>query len=523
MFKDGKYVISHNEFDEWGRIVHRKQTGYFTIVKHQITSVGGVADGMLPLGPLTMPTILRISHSLDNGYCDVIFVNDGLSKAVKWRDMDRVRSSHSDKNAAIIDHKPHVTQTSEEYNQILNGPKEYKNIKPGVGDISKKMTHEINGETYMSKPYHKKIESGTRSYVKHPVLGWATMATKAIFDSAGIGHLCEDVQTHEHENIPLTVHKFQKGYRTVGGEAKRHMGWKIPHDVNPLHVQQIGIMDFLMNNLDRHGGNLLVSDAMNTRGQHDLFAIDHERNFQYFKHNTEQKFGRMGARDESTLQDFVHSLGGGALKIGDHARWETDEAAEWWNENSENIKKSFNEQVGLIKDPIIRQHISDNFWDRVEVMDEAAQHGFQLNANDTWPSVRNKEKQRAPAKTAKYINSLLDQHKDPVDMLGAIHELGMNTKSKGGTAVLRDRWQGAIGKLTPEQMVEYYDNFKGLRHDYIDKGMVRELFDTIVRAGKKDHMRAFLDYHHKETGGSESYPAGVGIPPYWHWTMKKEI
>ena len=102
---------------------------------------------------------------------------------------------------------------------MLKSGLEFEGHKLDENGISAKMVHEIEDDAsphdpniYMAKPYHKKIESGTKSWVKHPILGWATMATKALFNAGKIGHLCEDVSAHEHEGVPLTVHKFAHGH-----------------------------------------------------------------------------------------------------------------------------------------------------------------------------------------------------------------------------------------------------------------------------------------------------------------------
>ena len=159
-----------------------------------------------------------------------------LQKKVKEKDWNRVAGKNDADAHLTVDHKPHLEKfpVHPEYSKMLNSDKSYKGHKLEENGISAKMVHEINGYhdesgdwvstpqtegLFMSKPYHKKIESATKSWVKNPILGWATMATKGLFNAGGIGDLAEDVTAHEHEGVPLTVHKFAHDHQMI---SKKH-------------------------------------------------------------------------------------------------------------------------------------------------------------------------------------------------------------------------------------------------------------------------------------------------------------
>ena len=71
MLNDGKYVILFNFFDLSGKLSGQQKQGEFTISGGAITAADGIGRNMLPIGPLTQSTELRITHGLNNGYYEV--------------------------------------------------------------------------------------------------------------------------------------------------------------------------------------------------------------------------------------------------------------------------------------------------------------------------------------------------------------------------------------------------------------------------------------------------------------------
>jgi hypothetical protein len=327
--------------------------------------------------------------------------------------------------------------------------------------ISAKMVHAIprsgvpgDEEKFMAKPYHKKIETRTKGWVKKPIMGWATMATKALFNAGKIGHLAEDVAVHEHEGTPLTVHKFAEGHVDMTSPSANHL----LRNVNPIHAQQIGVMDFLTNNVDRHHGNLMIGhdNSGDANYENKLLAIDHERNFQYAKSLQESKpYRDIESKYDSPLAHIRESSLGGAAKNFDGYQ----ELQDWWHENSGNIQQEFSNQLKHIKDPSLREHLSTNFHNRWNAMNDWA-----TNIDDPWDKeslhrdfrkVRN-TKQYEPRLTGKSIRSHLS--KRPEEAMHTLVDI-INKKDK----VTDNQWQSLkstmqeiVGKMSPHEMSKFY-------------------------------------------------------------------
>ncbi len=299
-----------------------------------------------------------------------------LNKALDNDDWERIRNNHAPEQANITDPTYHSvnSQLPESYTKMIQS----KTTVPGMQfkGISTKMVHKKGNDTFMTKAYHdarntkgpgydqdptditqhtKVAREGTIPRVL-PLAGWGIMTTKNLYHAGKIPHLVEDVHAGEVEHapyvgkIPVTVHKFAKDYTTAS-----HARDKI--DVDPLHARQIGLMDYLTGNNDRHIGNLLISDHNNPKGYRSLIAIDHDRSFHY----------------PSTEDSPIDTFGGSALSRYSNAWKEHDDHHEnqlagWWKDNHKKIYEEMNRNLAAVKDPGYRKYLRQNFDDRFEAI-----------------------------------------------------------------------------------------------------------------------------------------------------------
>jgi hypothetical protein len=440
-----------------------------------------------------------------------------LSKAVTEKDWNRIGKANNSDAQLLVGHSAHMKDfpVNKKYEKLLKDPKQIKGLGRNMtSGISAKMVHAIpksgvpgDEDKFMAKPYHKKIESATKGWVKKPIMGWATIATKALFNAGKIGHLAEDVAVHEHEGTPLTVHKFAQGYQDMTSSSSSNL---VRH-VNPLDAQQIGVIDFLTNNVDRHYGNLMVGrdDRGDATHENKLLAIDHERNFQYAKSLQESKpFRNIESKYDSPLAHIRES----ALK---HASRHFDgyhELQDWWTNNKSDIQTEFAKHVQHIKDPSLREHISTNFHNRWNAMNDWA-----ANLEDPWDKeslhrdfrkVRN-VKQQEPRLTGKSIRSHLS--KRPEEAMHTLVDI-INKKDKltdSQWQSLKSTMQEIVGKMSPHEMSKFYlsamqnpnYNTKKIRqHNELNPKQV--ILNHLSEAQdwhngrpvyKQDHLRAMVD------------------------------
>jgi ADP-ribose pyrophosphatase YjhB (NUDIX family) len=262
---------------------------------------------------------------------------------------------------------------------------------------------------FMVKPYHEKVTPRTRSWMRHPIQGWAEMTNQTLFHAAGIGdmhqkvhvarvpmaehgrpptahgrqEMADGVERPPQENAALVVH-MRPGFIPVG----KFRDLKQFSEVERQQAKKIGVMDFLSNNLDRHTGNLLLNPETGK-----MLAIDHSRNFQY---RAPTKWGWDGrepdmlsnyftTRDEETALDHVDPP---MRPVDDPDRWDVPEAhqrseagrhieewkpvMEWWEKNSGPVRRAMASRLKLVKDPKIREHVARNFAARADHLDGLA-------------------------------------------------------------------------------------------------------------------------------------------------------
>jgi hypothetical protein len=385
-----------------------------------------------------------------------------LSKAIEKKDWSKLVNKTDEDAPLAVDYKPHIQQFpvhSKYTSQILESSAKIPNHNYAEAGTGSKIVHETPDKyLFMTKPYHKKIESKTRSWVKHPITGWATMATKALFNAGKIGHLAEDVSAHEHEGVPVTVHKFAQNHHMYRGIKSR------PNEsVDPSDIHKIAVMDFLTNNLDRHRGNLMIGNHTQANGFKPILAIDHERNFQYQKPMAFMSGGPSleGYEDMQTETPWAYLRGSPALKSYHSSQnWSSHEGlVDWWNEHGQKIKDEMENQLGSIKDESVRKHVRDNFNDRWHKMNDWSRDMSQHPESDDMylPQSLGSRfvpsriiKQEQPRISSKQLRSL---PKNKKDALSAISDI-INRKERltpKQRYLLSDAIKNTVESMTPEE------------------------------------------------------------------------
>lgn len=292
---------------------------------------------------------------------------DDILKAVDKSAWNRILKGHNKGvREDVVDSAGHIAyfkNSHKEYlDSVLNHP-EVKTAEPNNRDagVSPKMIHRIRHEipkygpegeipepTYMAKPYHSNLERWATTWQKHPIKGWASLTTRKLFEAAKLSDLCEDISAHTHNGVPLVISKFHP----QAEEAYHSEEPFIPHE-----VAKITIMDFLTNNQDRHAGNIM-------RVGHSPLAIDHERNFQYFKAKSGDRpnVSPYYAFDNSGFRWKNNNLPNQIARTKPIQQ----NLIDWWADSRHNIKKEMQKNLKFIKDPAVKKHVEDNFNQRWE-------------------------------------------------------------------------------------------------------------------------------------------------------------
>jgi hypothetical protein len=437
-----------------------------------------------------------------------------LQKAIKPEHFKRLKDAHDPIGQSIVNHKQHIdtAPSNIHFKEILSASDLAPEVK-SLGGISRKAVYKAtNNDTYMMKPYHKKRESGLNVMQQHPITGWASIATRNLFHASGMGHLCEDVSAYTHEDLPMTVHKFRENMQDV---KDVDYNLKNRYNFNPNSIHKIAVMDFLTNNTDRHGGNILIhrdpdSSADPETGYHEPLAIDHERNFQYKRpiKATTSRGTMMGEwknpRTESPV-DYMKSHGIRSLIQGQH-HYYAEELADWWNEHHPKIQASFSKDIEAIQDPHIREHVRNNFQSRMDYMHKWTSdfaEGFNPNLNETMNSETGNgvrallyHKPRAPKfqKIAEQLSAM-----DPINAVHAMADW-VNNKSKitpQDEENLRDLNKDLIKKLDPKSLAHMYDlarkepkmQSKAFKTQV---NLSRHIINHVIESNSKAHIKALL-------------------------------
>lgn len=245
---------------------------------------------------------------------------------------------------------------------------------------SPKTIYEHSGQTFMVKPYHTvkdKLFDGRQGSGVTPLTGWSTMTAKNLFHSAGLGDMVEDVEVHHlndksGEQFPVTVHKFGQGKTMDDIEDERdeddgYSAAAAENDVygnaDPVHVGGMALLDYLMGNNDRHGGNIIV-------GENGPLAIDHDFAFNYNEFKNHDPIQGRFAGVPNWAGSFIRN---GSMRHPNPLRNKDNRElhagmAKWWQDNRENIVSEMANNLKSLKNNKLKRSVATNFQSRVDVL-----------------------------------------------------------------------------------------------------------------------------------------------------------
>lgn len=452
------------------------------------------------------------------------------------KDWEQVEQSHEEDFSSIIERTPHFENypMPEEYRNLFSDEEVYEGAGPIEGQ-TKKMVHDFpvgeDAERLMTKPYHP--TPLRKSWIENPTQGWATLASKVIYDAAGLGDVSEKVYTHSHQGVPLVVHHFTKGYNSIYDlmdEKNKNpdlVNAPIQRSVNPLQVMQIATMDFLMSNNDRHSNNLMVSGNKDSQGYHSLLAIDHDNNFQYTKplsaiglrERTRDLDNPSAAIEADTPATFINkSALGTALKAAPATEKKTRKAFhDWWIEHADGIRSAFEQQSQQIIDPEIKEHIQKNFDRRFQMIQKWAEPDTENNFESTgffdesYPHVaRIIPKPKTSAEVVKQIKARMPTN-DPASAIKVIAEAFKKPREKKVTKKLVDLFNSLVDDLHALDLVDLYDNIRNKNLKIGDESLEYALLYWVIQ-----------NYNRRAAKELVKYDKGTGkISPQWIFILKQ--
>lgn len=381
---------------------------------------------------------------------DLLNLQVNLHKAIKEEDWDNlVDNGHDESLSSSADPSGHQSQhpLGQDFTTFINDPTPYPNlVNPYDTGLSVKSINKTPQGTFMMKPYFE----GTMRESTNPFSGFSAMTAKSMFNAGGLNSLVEDISTGNHKGVPITFHKFADDYddlKDVRGtkvsfegndsvtmpagdfeheildSAQIHQGilhhmdeaYSNPYNINPMQAKQIGIMDYLLGNRDRHGGNIKISRDADQNGFKNLLAIDHDRLFDYNNDNFAEQFTNR-AFGEHGFQINIH-------KPEDH----DTEVVSWWEKNRSGLLKALHENTKNIKNPVEKSFITESFFNRMEVIDDYTKKYRSAQESGSIRPSMNSIANHAPSSKMRIHGPKMDQLNtalpaDPSEAIGSLSD-----------------------------------------------------------------------------------------------------
>lgn len=447
-----------------------------------------------------------------------------LNKAIKAPDWEFLNRSHSGDLMDAVDHGTHLSQHKAPAKTInwMTDKKKYgaENFDDS-GYYSKVVAETSKDNMVMLKPYYRKqqeLEECLRGGQTSFLSGWSTIAAKNLFHAADIGDQCEEVYTHEHNGIPLTVHNFDT--KSKHSDEFDHSYDPEDYDNHPdgilkfhnhpdriINAAKISTLDYLMCNGDRHQDNIRFKD------DGKFLAIDHEmtHNYPKFRDNTDANTWH-GAASRGGLDPYLDRYDG---------KKHSKQFKDWWNKNSAKIMDSHVKDVNLIKDRYVRGHTYSNFKDRFDTIDKWAKSSSmqapwkELKGNKLIGVHYNEE-------VEKHSDNLLRKlPKDSGLAMDALIKSSQNKKLDGTQkAVLRRTAEAIIEVQPPDGIAKMYDKYRNMEKASVGGHHPSYFILNLLGSHRLDieeRKEAFEKLYERHKV-NDKY-----LPPFWAKRMRKEI
>lgn len=231
---------------------------------------------------------------------------------------------------------------------------------------------------FMVKPYYEHLKGWSQGDL--PLSGWAEMAWHGVLHAAGLGDSAMKIHTFQYPEktgMPLYAVELDDGHHPACAlTVDEPWRWESGHGkVNiPISVKtkafKVAMLDFLLNNQDRSGRNLMVGfdptsipEALPTAS--GILAIDNGRSLQYVRPN------RYHDRDSNLdhLFDYVSSPGYEPFEFRQSLGAIVPHVAKWWKEKHPAIQRELDRHLAGIKSPSLATHIRKSFNDRADALD----------------------------------------------------------------------------------------------------------------------------------------------------------
>jgi len=317
--------------------------------------------------------------------------------------MEYLHSQSDQRGGGLVNHKAHcnikklpekVREGAELFAKaVVNSDSPPSPDNSSGGGASPKRAYKVGGgrlpngrvkptRTFMVKPYFEDFGDWDGTY--YPLAGFAEMATQGLLHAGGLGDCAMKVHAFEdakNGSKPLLAVELERGFKQVG-DTYNADDYTVP-DSTKDKLMRVGIIDYLSNNQDRHGANLMarIEKVGKKNLATSLLAIDHGRSFQY----------RLGNRFADANQEIEHFMfhlaspaikqllnpqgNGGARKLKDFLSPKRFTGLiEWWKDYRGPIKEAFEEHLKTIKDAKVKAWISSNFKERMATMNKLASH-----------------------------------------------------------------------------------------------------------------------------------------------------
>jgi hypothetical protein len=276
----------------------------------------------------------------------------------------------------LVDSKDHT----EKYGSIdtrLNNLFESSNPYKPVNDVNDTnagvVIYNLNEKEVGKDPYYVAVfpyhmEQGKALFAYNKLFGWSMIAQSDIYLHAKCAHMIQQVSIFHHGDTAFLIVDLSQDNKYELLSYVLHKPLNVA--VDSVDFQKIALLDYLLNHINRTSNNTMISkelDHKQVRICADGFSLQYEITPKKVG-LTMSKESWLGNEDDDLPADYIQYTALSQMLPLIINPDDEDELADWWLDVADQVKSSMNENLALIKDESLRQHIQNNFNQRWNVL-----------------------------------------------------------------------------------------------------------------------------------------------------------
>jgi hypothetical protein len=302
--------------------------------------------------------------------------------------------------------------------------------------------------------YHDEPDSVDSILAPFNIRGWAQVTVGKLFEAAGCGNLCASPRAAYVDQVPaLALRLLDSRWKAAElFDVRKHQNKVM---IDPLDIQKVAVMDYLVDYRDRHGFDVFVCpEGDNGEGYSPIVGVAGWSSFQYQPPRLDL-WDSAGYVVEHVPKNYLSEKTMGLWILWQHSYdngWY--DLAVWWQSVRDAVRLQFLKECQAIKDSGIASHVRESFMRRFALISAWSDKPISDPFVD-FPAIRNTEASKLSETVL--ASQRIAGNEQPLQRARALLLSCVESKySPEQLKIIAEAILVCVQKMSQEELVDFY-------------------------------------------------------------------